>query len=1090
MFFTYPVGPYRDVSRPSYNFWISTSPRFLQHLFLDRELAEVLDAREHSTSKVRAALTGILVDRLRGPPPPQLQLRGPQGHAPQLPDLGLGTERPRLEGPSASFPGQARLSPIEDRSTTHESPAPSALLPDPNPHPQSQSPPTSLDERPSHPYQYQAPPSKPTSPALAPAAAPNQSHFAEPAPVQASTSQRPPESLPAATPPEPAAPLGRKLSPPVRGDTLPVNLSHSRMPTQADGPQVPINNGMIHTAPVQMLSPLSAGSTSNQSTTAVNVSGGPPGFLTARSLSVPPPESSTSSTKSWQPPSGPPPGASRLGMPPPPNVSLTGNAPLAPPLNIAPPVGSNVSSFVNRDSHSLSFLSQPGPPPEDVSSPSPSQAGTRRQDTSHDYQLLNEAAVSYMQQLDEEDGPPAQRQALPPRLAALEASKNIGVMNGMRSPSNTTPESARAHAFTTATASGSLIPPPPGTDNKTTHFDQTLSSSSSYPTTPDSRAPPQASTSTSRSMNQNQRPEQYDEGTFDTVGALAALSFAEAPPQPVKPQYPPPPPVPNEEGTPTESESDGPSGTYGRSSFATGSKAAQRKAKAQAHQAATQEALHRPGRPNGKKAGKKPAGAWGSSDEEEEDEDDDDDEEDEAPRSNNRTPSNFNHARSPSNIDQGQSSIVSPQPRQYYNQASQPSMGDYASYSPAYSDGLQTQQQQQQQQQQRAARMLPQPPEMARGQSPYQHPESRQPSGTDHRQHLDPYHDPRGRRMYDDQPRSLSPHRAPPPQLASASRPVWSTVLDPNHDQKAANEKTFVTIEANETMTKAFTPQGLLQAGIQDKQDRSAKRQEELARESGASLVNVPHKPPPPQTGLLGAITAHERERKREGGVGAALTERERDRRMAEERQRKFDEMQRQQLDQMSLNGHGGGPSGTMEMYNPAGGYPMMNPMMMNPMMWGMNPMMMMGGYGMPPPMGMGGMSQMNPQQMWAAQQAAMQAYQNAVMTFSQAGSDAGNGAGGGGDATAAGGQRAISPMPGSWGGMGTGMMPGMMPGYGMGMPSAPASAFLQPGGQQGMNTSPGSGEGARISMALSNHNSPNHSPRHESPRGGTPQIQ
>lgn len=325
--------------------------------------------------------------------------------------------------------------------------------------------------------------------------------------------------------------------------------------------------------------------------------------------------------------------------------------------------------------------------------------------------------------------------------------------------------------------------------------------------------------------------------------------------------------------------------------------------------------------------------------------------------------------------------------------------------------------------------------------------------------------------------------------------------MDPDHDQKNANERTFVTIEANETMTKAFTPQGLLQAGIQDKQDRSAKRQEELARETGASLINVPHKPPPPQTGLLGAITAHERERKREGGVGAALTERERERRMAEERQRKFDEMQRQQLDQMSLNGPGGS-NGAMEMYGQGGMYPM-NPMMMNPMMWGMNPMMMMGGYGMPPmgmggvpggvpggmPGGMPGMPQMNPQQMWAAQQAAMQAYQNAMVSFSQAGSDAGNGAAG--DATPAGGQTGMSPIPGAWGGMGMGMMPGMMPGYGMGMASAPGSGFLQPNGQQGMNMSPGPGEGARISMALSNNNSPNLSPaRYDSPRGGTPQVQ
>ena len=757
-------------------------------------------------------------------------------------------------------------------------------------------------------------------------------------------------------------------------------------------------------------------------------------------------------------------------MPPPSNVS----APPAPHLNVGPPVSSYTCSPMNCDSNSFSSLLQPGPPPSGVfSSQPPSQAGTRRQDTSHDYQLLNEAAVSYLRQLEDEDEPSAQPQALPPRLAALEASKNNVPTNGLHSPTNAAMENARAHPFT-ATASGSLASQQPVTGDKTAYVDQTPSSPSSYSTSPDNQLPSQALPSSSKTMSQHQQPQQYDGDTFDTVGALAALTFAEAPPQPVKPQYPPPPPILNEEvnegGGPTESESDAPSGTHGRSSFATGNKAAQRKAKAQAHQVATQEALHRPGRPNGKKAGKRPVGAWGSSDEEEEEEEEEEDDEKDEVHTNNRTPSNFDH---------GQPSIVSPQPRQYYSHASQPSAGDYASYSSAHLDGMQPQQQQQ-----RAARMLPQPPDMARGQSPYLHQESsRQSSGTDYRRHLDPHDDPRGRRMYDDQPRSLSPHRAPPPQLVGGpSRPLWSTVLDPDHDPKAANEKTFVTIEANETMTKAFTPQGLLQAGIQDKQDRSAKRQEELARESGASLINVPHKPPPPQTGLLGAVTAHERERKREGGVGAVLTERERERRMAEERQRKFDEMQRQQLDQMTLNGQGN-PNGGMEIYNPAGGYPMMNPMMMNPMMWGMNPMMMMGGYGMPPPMGM---PQMNPQQMWAAQQAAMQAYQNAMMTFSQAASDAGNGGGdsSSGDAATPGGQRAVSPMPGGWGGMG--MMPGMMPGYGMGMPGAPGSGFLQPGGQQGMSTSPAPGEGARISMALSNSNSPNLSPA----RGGTPQVQ
>jgi CCR4-NOT transcriptional complex subunit CAF120 len=225
---------------------------------------------------------------------------------------------------------------------------------------------------------------------------------------------------------------------------------------------------------------------------------------------------------------------------------------------------------------------------------------------------------------------------------------------------------------------------------------------------------------------------------------------------------------------------------------------------------------------------------------------------------------------------------------------------------------------------------------------------------------------------------------------------MWSHALEAGRngngvpEPSSNNRETFIQLETpSHTMTKAFAPTGLLSAGLQDKQDRSAKRQEELARESGASLINVPNKPPPPQTGLLGAITAHERDRKREGGVGAALTERERQKRVAEERQRQFDEQQRQALEQMAQGG--GGMFG-----QPFPGY---NPMMANPMMMGMNPMMTMNPM-MAPPMGFPGM--MNPQHMFAAQQAA-QAYQQAMMAFSVAGSQAG------GDPAAQG--QALTPM-------------------------------------------------------------------------------
>ena len=268
------------------------------------------------------------------------------------------------------------------------------------------------------------------------------------------------------------------------------------------------------------------------------------------------------------------------------------------------------------------------------------------------------------------------------------------------------------------------------------------------------------------------------------------------------------------------------------------------------------------------------------------------------------------------------------------------------------------------------------------------------------------------------------------PAVAARQHNIWSTTLD--RDKAAAEpvRDTFVQIEPpSQTMTKAFAPHGLLSAGLQDKADRSAKRQEELARETGASLINVPNKPPPPQTGLLGAVTAHERERKREGGLGAALTEREREKRLAEERQRKLDEYQRMQLEQMQ---QGGSMYGGMGMMPQLTGF---NPMMANPMMMGMNPMMT--GWGFP--------GMMNPQHMFAAQQAA-QAYQQAMIAFSTAGSQVGG--------NEAPGTPGLNPM------MTGGMMGGFDPRMSMmGMPMMTGMSGLSPsmtGMSPGMNMGQG----------------------------------
>jgi len=141
------------------------------------------------------------------------------------------------------------------------------------------------------------------------------------------------------------------------------------------------------------------------------------------------------------------------------------------------------------------------------------------------------------------------------------------------------------------------------------------------------------------------------------------------------------------------------------------------------------------------------------------------------------------------------------------------------------------------------------------------------------------------RSQYDQRPQG----RTPPPnaqqqqqqlQQSQNRQSVWNANFAADHGMTENKTGKFVEMEDPAAqLTKPFAPHGLLQAGLQDREDRSAKRQEELARETGTSLINVPSKPPPPQTGLLGAVAAHERERKNAGGIGATLTDRERERR-------------------------------------------------------------------------------------------------------------------------------------------------------------------------------------------------------------------
>lgn len=452
----------------------------------------------------------------------------------------------------------------------------------------------------------------------------------------------------------------------------------------------------------------------------------------------------------------------------------------------------------------------------------------------------------------------------------------------------------------------------------------------------------------------------------DNSDALAALTFLErdeanAVPKPPKPprfqektsppsepatlayDTPPVHVIPSDGGDDVSRDSGSYEGKY-RSSFAPSKQATQRLAKTQAQQAAHQAAVHRPGKSggaNGKGKRRARQDGWAESSDEEEEEEEEDDDED---------------------VDSDGDPVA---PRRSQGSGAGPgqNLGRLSTQGSPYGSSTDLNQG-------KAQRNLPRPPSPGRGygeQDDYYHQQGPGGSGpSTHRQ--PPGHYPRSQYLDDRRP-SPQPHghshlrpQSDFPNPGAARQTIWSQALEnkePSKDNTHQRE-TFVQLEPSQTMTKAFAAHGLLSAGLQDRQERSAKRQEEVAKETGASLVNVPMKPPPPQTGLLGAVSAHERERQREGGIGAALTERERERRMAEERQRKLDEFQKQQLEMVQ--------NGSML------GSPAFNPMMANPMMMGMNPMM--GGWGFNPMMA-------NPQ-MLAAQQAATQAYQQAMMSFAQ----------------------------------------------------------------------------------------------------------
>ncbi|SJL09702.1 uncharacterized protein ARMOST_13083 [Armillaria ostoyae] len=958
LMFAYPVGPQKDL------------------LFLDRELAETLDPRDDGTSVIRSRLLSILHDRMRGMEPPAPQNHGqtslPSGgpgtgpqqsrtflSGPQLPPLSFDntqsqpqerhlltpiTEQSSIytHGRSMSVDGQSILG---RRQSVNVNTAPQSPVPEEFGGQASTF--QSLEATPHSPTSVPKSPAKPLVSLPEKDVTTDELSNQEPNRSSYEIQQVPKRiSLEA---PLPRAPTSPRVQSPVSSKPHP---SSHPVPSPTTSPAPGLQENTRSYSPSSVLT--SPYSVATHSALGASVMASPSALTSPYSLEGAP-VSPSSPTAVRRPlhsshlppiPQGTPPGAAE--------DSIGGEA--------------GALYFMQYDNKGPSPAASPrlvSPPAENEKDEDSSSIESELKPTSATSRVSVTSSPATSTRSPLRTGTPkafADQPASPPRDRMSPISRQaLG-----RKPSGARAQTKKAQRVSS--------PSPPPVLEEDTQSDDSME--------PEIRGRPSAA---------DLGP--VDEGSLDALAALSYLDDDQPPPpspttkghvEPLHPRHieqplppPPPPPVPAEPGAPY------------KSSFAPSKSAAERKAKVQAQQAAQQAAAHRPGRANGRK---KPKGndAWIESSEEDEDEEEEEEEEEEDVDSDEEPAT-----RPPS--APASTSTHTAKPQSDYG----PDQSQYAHLRPP--------------------RMLPQ--------VPGSRPKSAEPEEFPQRRNGPEQQHPEAARrtQYDEGTQIRS--QADYPQLGAARQSMWSQVLDPGRPAVLAQERdTFVQLESpSHTMTKAFTPQGLLSAGLQDKQDRSAKRQEELARENGASLINVPNKPPPPQTGLLGAITAHERERKREGGVGAALTEREREKRMVEERQRKFDEQQRQQIEMGSM--YGGQFNGFNPMMNPMmmgmmGMNPMMtgqgmNPMMtgpgLNPMMTGqgLNPMMtgqamnpMMTGQGMNPMMTGQGMNPMmsgfpgmmpgyNPQQMFAAQQAA-QAYQQAMMAFSVAGSQAGGDGGAG----------------------------------------------------------------------------------------------
>ncbi|KAG6856890.1 hypothetical protein H0H87_012471 [Tephrocybe sp. NHM501043] len=666
LMFAYPVGPNRDL------------------LFLDRELAEILDPRDEHTSSIRSRLIGILLDRMRGHDPRP----APSDLPPSLPPIGNNVVAvPQQQTPSAPAPqpvsnvsgSSFQLPPLSFGATT---------LPD--------------DEKPLSPVRRQsnadAAGNSYNSPVQAP---PPQSHYigqtTSTVTPEANVFDRPVTNSPApASPPQSISGVESSMQSPqpsISNVTAPGRHSFDT-PSLNRGFQVPSSPSRVDSTtsstsvfsksenrsyndgsnPLVSKSPLSSSTEASHATssTAPLPSHSPPSYTP-----------STLATSHAEFGAGPPlvtvPKRSISVLTSPhsvfaqddessqPSFEIPDHASiLTSPHSIAGAHPTLTSPYSPRGTiRSIDGRSSFGPVSRPVSSIGAQPAGIRSEDSGN---LLSEAGALYYMQQQQSDDVAAHPRRVPTtineqsdsdsdddeesqhapsrkssRAGAVSPVSNDSTHSRNRPVRQSTPMAFFDRSSPIPTSTVSAVAPadrqspsrqglgrkPSGARAQaTTRAYNPVESISSQPVTEEeTQSDDHYETPLQARMDQIQtQPSASSEADLDTLAILSYLSVDDKPPSPKQTSVEPL----NIQKTPSPGPVAGETPSQFKSSFAPSKQAAERKAKAQAQQAAHQIATHKPGRANGKRKSRV-AGAWNeSSDEEEEEEDDDDDDDDDA----------------------------------------------------------------------------------------------------------------------------------------------------------------------------------------------------------------------------------------------------------------------------------------------------------------------------------------------------------------------------------------------------------------------------------------------------------------------------